>query len=226
MTFWFETLKQDYIEELTLTCDIFCKELLPIAKSKWNKEENILWQRFKDYHMRSEMLTQYIHNDESQDLPEDFVFPEEYQLDWLLQEWHMKYNSYLRITGMALSNIVMMWEQQLYEQMKYFDVKTNNHYKDISNFCSEYTDYDLVQDKKIKEIRHLVNAIKHGKDTKSYRWLERQNSKYLKPEVASQFSELEERYLYIELSIHDIQLITDYLIGFWKIFKFNETCIK
>ena len=222
---WFEVVKQDYIEELQLSCDMFCENIIPVAKKKWDREREELDKRFEDYLKRVSMCKKYATDPIKYNLPESFVVPEEYELDFWSKEWQMKAYSYHRIMGAGFSNIVMMWEQQLFDYMKYHDNGVENFYNNISKYCLKYTDFDLTNDKRINEIRNVVNSIKHGKDTNSFRALEKNNSKFLEENISAMFSEVEERYFFISISDQDIKETTDHFISFWEKLQYNGTTI-
>lgn len=216
MTYWFDILRKDYIKELELSCNIFNNNIIPVAQKTWEREKRQLNKKIKNYKKRQEMYLLYIADSTTYHLPANFIVPEDYEVDSISEEWQMKYCSYQRIIQLAFSNIVMLWEQQLFDFLKYFDPQTTNQYKMLKQKCKHYTNIDLDIDPKIDEMRHVVNVIKHGTSSKSFQALKEQNSKFLKDEIHELFSDVNERYVYIKINRRDIRTITNHLISFWE----------
>lgn len=111
---------------------------------------------------------------------------------------------------------VMLWEQQLFDFLKYFNPQMTNQYKTLKQEYKYYTNIDLGIYPQIEEMRHVVNVIKHGTSSKSFQVLKEQNSKFLKDEIYELFSDVNERYIYVKINRRDIRTITNHLISFWE----------
>ena len=190
--------KDGYIDELESNCDIFINSIYLVLNNKMKVNESNVKKELKKYNKRQTLYVKYRLNHEQINLPKDFVVPEEYELDFISESYQSVKYSIERQYQLAFSNIVMLWEMQLFEYCLAIYKKQKNHFDHLINTSIKHTNIQEVDLVKIKEIRHVVNVIKHGQCSNSYKELVNIDSKYLEAYKNEDEIAFNERY-YLEI---------------------------
>ena len=158
-----EPLRQQYISDLTTIKDMFIERIQPIfanPESEAEKYKEELWES---------IMNRPCAEDEWAD-PGDYV---DFVQDKAIERYEMLSLMKYRNIGMWLSCLCQVWEQQLYsfiiheaehEGLKYNPVDTKRGFaftKEAFEFHQQRFE-DMPAWNKIKELRLLVNVIKHA----------------------------------------------------------------